>query len=85
MFVLSTILAQKYFTKIFETFIFFELEDSPMMFKFDLQEISRENFPREFPYALLLQRLQKGHKRQEISSEQIFCLFLVLCKLFPEI
>ena len=56
-----------------------------MMLKFDLQEISRENFPREFPYALLLQRLQKGHKRQEISSEQIFCLFLVLCKLFSEI
>ena len=55
-----------------------------MMLKFASEGISQENFPKEFPYGLLLKRLQKRQKRQEISSEQVIFLFLGLCKLFPE-
>ena len=45
-----------------------------MMLKFALQGISQENFPKEFRYALLPQRLQKRRRIQNIVSEQIFCL-----------
>ena len=44
------------------------------MLKFALQGISQENFPKEFRYALLPQRLQKRRRIQNIVSEQIFCL-----------
>ena len=48
------------------------------MFKFALQWIFQDNFLRDFRDALVLQRLQKRHKRQEFLSVEIFPFFFRL-------
>ena len=92
----NSLLHARMLCKISEPFIwkFFEhsrsfgvRSDSFIMYYIKLKQsqgISLENFPRAFPYALLLQSYKNVQETRNFFK-QIFCLILGLCKFLPEI